>query len=91
MTQAEVAAILSKQLGHLVIAEALPVGVWERKARASGLGDYQVDTLVKMFKYYENYGLSGNPQVLGWLLNHPATGLEAFVKRVAEVLLPSAL
>jgi NAD(P)H dehydrogenase (quinone) len=90
MTQAEVAAILSNQLGRPVIAEVLPVEAWERKARASGLGDDQVATLLKMFKYYENYGLAGNPHVLGWLLNRPPTSLEAFAKRVAEVLLPSA-
>jgi len=90
MTQAEVAAILSEQLGRPVIAEVLPVEAWERKARASGFGDDQVNTLVKMFSYYENYGLSGNSQVLGWLLKRPATSLEAFAKRVAEVMLPSA-
>jgi NAD(P)H dehydrogenase (quinone) len=90
MTQVEVAAILSKQLVRPVVAEVVPVEAWERRARASGLGDDRVDTLVKMFKYYENYGLAGNPHVLGWLLNRPPTSLEAFAKRVAEVLLPSA-
>jgi NAD(P)H dehydrogenase (quinone) len=90
MSQVEVAEILSAQLGRPVIAEALPVVNWEHLARASGLGNYQVETLVKMFSFYERYGLSGNSQVLSWLLNRPATSLEAFVKRTAEVLSPLA-
>lgn len=84
MTQTEVALILSQQLGHTVIAESLPMDTWEHRARTSGMGDYQVRTLVKMFDYYEKYGLSGDSHVLSWLLNRPATGLDAFVKRVVE-------
>jgi hypothetical protein len=81
MTQTEVAAILSQQLGRPVIAESLPMDAWEQKARSSGMGDYQVKTLVSMFDYYEKYGLSGNSHVLSWLLNRPATSFNAFVKR----------
>jgi hypothetical protein len=54
---------------------------WERRARESGLGDYQVETLVKMFRYYECYGFWGNPRVLSWLLGRPPTTFAAFVER----------
>jgi NAD(P)H dehydrogenase (quinone) len=84
MSQTEVAAILSQQLGRPVVAESLPVDTWERRARGSGIGDYQLDTLVKMFTYYEKYGFSGDSHVLGWILNRPATSFDAFVKREAE-------
>lgn len=84
MTQTEVALILSQQLGHTVIAESLPMDAWEHRARTSGMGDYQVQTLVKMFDYYEKYGLSGDSHVLSWLLNRPATRFDAFVKRAVE-------
>ena len=84
MPQTEVAVILSQQLGRPVTVESLPVDTWEQRARASGMGDYQVDTLVKMFTYYEKYGFSGDSHVLGWILNRPATSFEAFVKRTAQ-------
>jgi NAD(P)H dehydrogenase (quinone) len=84
MPQTEVAAILSQQLGRPVIAESLPIDTWEQRARASGIGDYQLDTLVKMFTYYEKYDFSGDSHVLGWILNRPATSFEAFVKRTAQ-------
>jgi hypothetical protein len=49
------------------------------------MGDYQVETLVKMFRYYENYGFEGNPRVLGWLLRRPPTTLADFVRDVASI------
>jgi uncharacterized protein YbjT (DUF2867 family) len=81
LTQAEVAAILSQQLGRPVRAEVMSRQAWERGARASGLGDYQVQTLLKMFDYYERYGFGGNPRVLGWLLGRPPATFAAFVAR----------
>jgi len=84
LTQTEVAAILSQQLGRPVRAEAMPLETWEKRARESGLGDYQVETLAKMFQYYERHGLWGNPRVLGWLLGRPPTTFAAFVERVVQ-------
>jgi hypothetical protein len=57
---------------------------WARRARASGLGQYQIETLVKMFHYYEQYGFPGNPGVLGWLLQRPPTTFAAFVERIGR-------
>jgi uncharacterized protein YbjT (DUF2867 family) len=84
LTQTEVAAILSSALGRTVRARAVPLDVWETGARQAGLGDYQVMTLIKMFRYYESYGLWGNPNVLGWLLGRPPTTFAAFVQRVVQ-------
>ena len=81
MSQAEVARVLGQQLGRPVRAQTTSIEAWEQRARASGLGDYQVKTLIKMFRYYERYGFQGNPRVLGWLLRRPPTTLAAFVKR----------
>ncbi len=81
LSQAEVATILGQQLGRPVRAEAVPLETWERRARESGLGDYQVETLVKMFRYYERYGFWGNPRVLSWLLGRSPTTFAAFIER----------
>jgi len=84
LTQTEVATILSQQLGRPVRAEAVPLETWENRARESGLGEYQVETLVRMFQYYERHGFWGNPRVLGWLLGRPPTTFAAFVERVVR-------
>jgi uncharacterized protein YbjT (DUF2867 family) len=86
MAQTEVADILSQVLGRPVTAESLPIESWESRARAAGMNDYQVTTLINMFAYYEKFGLSGNPHVLSWLLHRPPTSFETFVKKAAEAL-----
>lgn len=84
LSQTEVATVLGQQLGRPVRAKVVPLEAWKRRARVSGLGDYQVETLVKMFRYYECYGFWGNPRVLGWLLRRPPTTFAAFVERTAR-------
>jgi uncharacterized protein YbjT (DUF2867 family) len=84
MSQSEVAAILSQGLGRTVTAESVSIDAWKNKVRTSGLDEYPINTLGKMFAYYAEHGLSGNSQVLSWLLNRPATSFEAFVKRAVE-------
>lgn len=86
LTQIEVATILAAELAHAVGVEVLPHLEWERNARASGLNDYAIDTLLKMFMYYEQNGLVGNPNVLSWLLGRPPTSLATFVQRVAAFI-----
>ncbi len=80
-TQAELAALLSQQLGRPVRAESVPQEQWAQQARAGGLGDYAVETLLAMFRYYERHGFWGNPNVLGWLLGRLPTTLSAFIER----------
>jgi len=85
-SQSEIAETLSQHLGRPVVAESISLDRWECEARASLLGEEQVQTLLRMFAYYENYGFWGNPQVLSWLLNRPATSLDVFVQRAVEKL-----
>lgn len=84
MTPSEIAAILAQQLGRPVAAEKVSMATWKQGARNSSMGDYQINTLAKMFRYYEKYGFWGNSQVLSRLLNRPTTSFEAFVKRVIQ-------
>ncbi len=84
LSQVEVAAVLSQQLGRPVRVEVVPLDAWERRARAAGLGDYQAATLLKMFCYYERCGFWGNSRVLGWLLGRAPATFAAFVERVVR-------
>lgn len=81
MSQSDVADTLSKVLDRPVSVEQVSIETFRANARASGLGDYQVDGLVKMFEYYASYGLVGNPRVLTWLLGRPPTTLVDFLKK----------
>jgi NAD(P)H dehydrogenase (quinone) len=77
----EIAEIFTRSLGRPVRAEVISRDTWAEGAREAGLGDYEVETLLAMFTYYERYGLVGNPNVLEWILARPATDFEAFVGR----------
>ncbi len=84
LSPAEVAQILAQQLGRPVRARAVPRDEWEGRARASGLGEVQIDTLLRMFRYYEHHGFWGNPNVLAWLLGRPPTTFAAFIERTSQ-------
>ncbi len=83
LTQADVAATLGGALGRPVRAEAYSIEAWETGAREAGLSDYAVDTLKAMFRYYTDFGLTGSPNALRWLLGREPTSLAEFARRSA--------
>ena len=84
LSQTEVAEVLSRHVGRPVRVERVRIEEWAKRSRASGMGEYQLETLVKMFRYYENYGFRGNPRVLSNLLGRMPNTFEAFVERVVR-------
>jgi uncharacterized protein YbjT (DUF2867 family) len=84
LNQDDVARLLGEALGRQVTPEVVSPEDWERQARAAGLGDYQVQALQAMFRYYEWGGFWGNSRVLGWLLGRPPTTFAEFAQRVSR-------
>jgi NAD(P)H dehydrogenase (quinone) len=78
LSQEEVAGVISNVLRRPVCAETQDLQTWVARARQSGMDSYQVDTLMKMFAYYDNYGLVGNPRVLENILGKPLRTLKQF-------------
>ena len=81
LTQGDIALALEEGLGRKVQAQQVPLGYWERQVKSTGLDSYQINTLVKMFQHYEQFGFPGNPGVLGWLLGRQPTSLRSCLKR----------
>ncbi len=81
LSQQQIAEILSTTLGKQIRADTISIEDWEREARKSGLSDYAIDTLIKMFRYYADYGLAGNTSVLKWLIGRPPTAYERAIRR----------
>jgi hypothetical protein len=48
------------------------------------MDDYSLETLLSMFRYYDQYGLVGNPNVFGWLVGRPATSFADFIERTVR-------
>ncbi len=89
LDQREIAAILGRALGKTVRALAVPRREWTKDTKATGLGDYQVETLLSMFRYYERAGMTGAPRVLKCLLGRSPASFEEFVTRTVAGPVPT--
>jgi NAD(P)H dehydrogenase (quinone) len=79
LSQKEVADVITKVTGIPVRADKLDPRIWEMKARQSGMNNYQVDCLIRMFEYYDENGLVGNSHVLESVIGKPARTLHEFL------------
>ena len=85
LSHLEVAEIFSHILRRDVRAEK--EGSRESRMRLeqnTGLSTYVLENLIKMFDYYDQWGLTGNPNVLRWLLRREPTSVEMFVQRSVD-------
>ena len=78
----DVASALNQRYGLDIRVEQMPLDVWAENARKSGMGEYEIEALTGMFRYYDQFGLKGNNGVLGWILRRSPTQLSQFVNRI---------
>jgi len=82
LSHVEVAEILSRVLNREVQADMEEISEW--RLRVKGLSEYAMDNLVKMFEYYDQWGVVGNPNVLRWLLKREPTSVEVFIAKTVK-------
>jgi uncharacterized protein YbjT (DUF2867 family) len=80
LSHVEVAEIVSRVLNRDIRAEKEEIGDW--RLRVKGMSEYAIENLVKMFAYYDQWGLVGSSNVLRWLLKREPKSLESFVERI---------
>ena len=78
----EVAGVMSRVLNRDVRAEKEEMSDW--KLRSSGMNGYTLENLVRMFEYYDQWGLTGNANALKWILKRETGSLETFMDRTAK-------
>ena len=74
----EVAEVFERVLKREVRAVKEEIGEW--KLHVQGMTEYAMENLVRMFAYYDRWGLAGNPNVLRWILKREPTSLEIFIE-----------
>jgi NAD(P)H dehydrogenase (quinone) len=84
LSHVEAARILTGVLNRSVRAEQEAIGDWEQRARVAGVSEYALENLIKMFNYYDQWGLPGNPNVMRWLLGHEPRTLEMFFGKMLQ-------
>jgi NAD(P)H dehydrogenase (quinone) len=82
LSQNQVAEMLSQVLDRPVRATTVPIESWQAQAIAAGMGKYQVQTLISMFRYYQLHNFLGNPHTLGDLLGRKPTDFKSFLERI---------
>jgi len=80
LTHADVAEIFSRILNKSVRAEREAIEEW--MSRTKQMSEYALENLIRMFEYYDQWGLAGNPIVLQWVLKREPTSLETFIQRI---------
>jgi uncharacterized protein YbjT (DUF2867 family) len=80
LSHVDVAGVFERVLHRPVEARREEVGDWKRRSPAPPSG-YAVESLSRMFEYYDRWGLSGSPNTLRWLLGREPTSLTAFIER----------
>jgi len=82
LSQEDVACALTAELGRPVRATTVVRAEWASLARTAGLGDYAIESLLRMFDYYEREGFCGDPTELEALLGRPATPFSEVVRKI---------
>jgi uncharacterized protein YbjT (DUF2867 family) len=81
LSAVEEATIIGALLGRDVAAVRVSTEEWRRAVETIRTPS-QIEYLLKMFEYYDRYGLRpGNPNVLGWLLGRSPSAYEDFIVR----------
>ncbi len=82
LSQNDVAEALSHVLGKPVVAVQIGLGAWEEQARGAGIAGFALDALLRMFRCYADYGFSGNPRLLRFLLGREPNSMGDFLQSV---------
>jgi NAD(P)H dehydrogenase (quinone) len=82
MSHVEVSEVFGNVLKRDVLAEREEIRDW--RLHATRMSEYAVESLIRMFEYYDRWGLAGNPNMLRWLLKRDPTSLESFIQRTLK-------
>jgi len=82
----ELAEVIAAVSGRAIGAEQVPFPASTAAGpRPTDVEDYRLDAMVRLFGHYGRYGITGNPNVLGWLLGRRPTSFEQYVRRSLAV------
>jgi uncharacterized protein YbjT (DUF2867 family) len=78
----QIAAVIAAESGRPVEAQEFPLEAIASRARQRRAEDeFPFDIMYRLFGHYSRYGITGNPNVLTWLLGRPPTTLLEYVRR----------
>lgn len=84
LTSIQMAQAMGTALGLQVQATQQPLEDWAKNAKSAGLSNYAIDTLSKMFIYYEGHGLSGSPKTFEWLVGQTPARFSQYLETLIK-------
>jgi uncharacterized protein YbjT (DUF2867 family) len=81
LSSRDMALAVSHLLGRQISVEQIQIEDWKRSLESGSLSAYAVEALSRMFAYYDQYGLTGDPSELRGLLGRPPISFTEFMKR----------
>ena len=84
LSLSDMIAAMEQHFGREIKVETPQDEMFAAQLKKHGVGDYQVNTLLKMFKHYNEHGFVGNPNVLTWILGRKPNDFSSFILRTIQ-------
>ena len=84
LSLSDMVAAMKQHFGREIKVETPQDETFAAQLKKLGVGDYQVNTLLKMFQHYNEHGFVGNPNVLTWILGRKPNDFSSFILRTLK-------
>lgn len=84
LSLSDMVTVMEQHFGRDIKVETPPDEIFAAQLKQHGVGDYQVNTLLKMFQHYNEHGFVGNPNVLTWILGRKSNNFCSFILRTLK-------
>lgn len=75
---------MEQHFGREIKVETPQDEMFAAQLKGRGVGEYQINTLLKMFQHYNEHGFIGNPSVLTWILGRKPNDFSSFIFRTIQ-------
>jgi uncharacterized protein YbjT (DUF2867 family) len=84
LSLSDMITVMEQHFGREIKVETLQDEMFAAQLKKRGLGEYQVNTIVKMFHHYNEHGSIGNSNVLTWILGRKPNDFSSFILRTLK-------
>ncbi|AIY07105.1 nucleoside-diphosphate sugar epimerase [Paenibacillus polymyxa] len=84
LSLSDMIAAMEQHFGHEIKVETPQDEMFAAQLKNLGVGDYQVNTLLKMFQHYNEHGFIGNPNAMTWILGRKSNDFSSFILRTLK-------
>ena len=82
----QLAGLISEVSGRPIATQVAPASLGlQEGGHSTEADDYQHDAMFRLFDHYGRYGITGNPNVLTWLLGRPPGTFRDYARRSLSV------